>query len=355
MFFEEFGALNPSLGQGFVSRVDAALVGENVESALVELRRFVLLAQRGLLYFHEYDRLPLGLVVGALLVAWMTLLLASLLGELCFEPADVRSGNARGERSRNALAFLCAQCTLLNACWLLFSIGVLLLASLYGFCQWTHYVYVLLALLTLLLALNELRALYTRVSSATEAGATRDSSASRLPFGGSAASAVGRLLLLVSMIQLMKRAFTSRSAMVFSHVLFTLWAVLELAMEPIRWRALGAPPRRAGRSHKARTHRHSSGAGAGDAEPDGEHVDDDEEEALMRREAAKLLVDVRSHTLVTAGSDEDARVQLRFFGAPNAISLDSGHLWCLLNSLLAVFPIAPTIGKFTSPTALYGV
>ena len=74
----------------------------------------------------------------------------------------------------------------------------------------------------------------------------------------------------------------------------------------------------------------------------------------MRREEAKLLMDVRSHTLVTAAADADARVQLRFLGAPNAISLDAGHLWCFLNSLLAVFPIAPTIGKFTSPTALYG-
>ena len=212
--------------------------------------------------------------------------------------------------------------------------------------------YVLLALPTLLLATNELLALYSRISSATEAEAARESSASSLPFGGSAASAVGRLLLLVSMIQLMKRAFTSRSAMVFSHVLFTLWAVLELAVNPIHWRALGAPPRRAGHSHKARTYRRSSGAG--NAEPDGEHVDD-EEEALMWREAAKLLMDVRSHTLVTVGSDADVRVQLRFLGAPNAISLDAGHLWCLLNSLLALFPIAPTIGKFTSPTALYGV
>ena len=139
--------------------------------------------------------------------------------------------------------------------------------------------------------------------------------------------------------------------MVFSHVLFTLWAVLELAVKPICWRALGALPRRAGRSHKARTHRNSSGAG--DAEPDGEDIDD-ADEALMRK-AAKLLMDLRSYTLVSACSNADARVQLRFLGAPNAISLDAGHLWCLLKTLLAAFSIAATIGKFTSPTVLYGV
>ena len=58
--------------------------------------------------------------------------------------------------------------------------------------------------------------------------------------------------------------------------------------------------------------------------------------------------------VLNALSDTDARVLLGFLGAPNAISLDAGHLWCLLKTLLAVFPIAPTIGKFTSPTALYG-
>ena len=48
--------------------------------------------------------------------------------------------------------------------------------------------------------------------------------------------------------------------------------------------------------------------------------------------AAKLLMDVRCHTkLVTAASDSNARVQLRFLDAPNAISLDAKHLCCLLN------------------------
>ena len=152
-----------------------------------------------------------------------------------------------GERACNALTFLGDQCTALNACWLLSSVGVLLLARLYGFSKWTHYVYMLLALPTLLLAINELRALYSRVSSNADTTRHRHSSASSLVFGASAASAVGRLLLLVSMIQL-PSAFTSRSTMVSSHVLFTLWAVLELAVDPIHWRALGAPPppRRAG-------------------------------------------------------------------------------------------------------------
>ena len=166
----------------------------------------------------------------------------------------------------------------------------------------------LLALLKLLLAINELLELYSQGSFFIKAEAAPESSASCLLFGGSAASWEGRLLMLVSMIELIKRAFTSRSAIVFSHVRFTLWAVRELVVKPIRRRALGALLRRTDRSHKARMHRHSSGAY--DAEPDGNHVDDDE--VLLRREAAKLLIDVFFYTLVTASSDADARVQLRF-------------------------------------------
>lgn len=350
VFFEEFDGLNPVLGQGFLSRVDAALASDNTQFALAELRRFALAAQRGLLYFHEYDRLPLGLVVGALLVAWMTLLLASLLGELCFDSAASSSSSNRHLQRTAGQRVISVW---LHVSWLLLSVGILLLAKLYGFSKLTHYVYVLLALLTLLLASKELLDLYSRASSSTSSASSGDISS--LVFGRtSAAASVGRLLLLLSMVQLMKRAFASRTAMLFSHIIFTLWALLDLSLESIRWHALGTPPKSRHRQRSLRRHQqqlhHTPGEGVDDEEKE-------EEEALvMRRAAAKLLVDVRAESLVTAtasAGDEETRVQLCFLGAPHALSIDGGHLWCLLNSIIAMFSMAPTIGTFTSPTALY--